>query len=523
MSQLSCNTDLTPLPDELLYSFQARIGLHGAILSPKSLIERLYNNRNIAASLVYSSHLETLADALNHVNANDLINRHTLFPLAAPFIPEKRCLQCITRMKSDNGLGLHLASGYAASKIPKLKELRYCPACLEAQIKQFGEPYWMRSHQIVGTDVCVFHECTLESIADIKKGQHRHSFLPATTRHRCTARPAHIQPSDRLISKACEQLLSNTDLPSPELGQWTNYYKHLARSLDATKGIYVDFEPLKCMISDFWSPEWLKRYNLSLSDTQSNWLHCIFRKHRKTFSYLEHIVVNAALLKGQFNIVDCINNAAIQAKSLRKYDSVSILVTLSSGLSNQYKENWLRCLQTQSPKFARASHPALYTRIYRADRQWLIATNKQYRVKRPAPSDNVDWEKRDVNTTKSLFRVIYSSEDDLSRPRASKRWLMYQLPNTSTVEKYIRKMPLTLLFLNRYAESVTEYQIRRITYQLLTNPHRHITRRWFLIRAAGLSDARITLITKLFLNGLSTSQLSENLFFQSKISNNKGN
>ena len=84
-------------------------------------------------------------------------------------------------------------------------------------------------------------------------------------------------------------------------------------------------------------------------------------------------------------------------------------------------------------------------------------------------------------------------------------------------------MPLPLLFLNRYAESVTEYQIRRITYQLLTNPHRHITRRWFLIRAAGLSDARITLITKLFLNGLSTSQLSENLFFQSKISNNKGN
>ncbi|MEI8650411.1 TnsD family Tn7-like transposition protein [Paraglaciecola sp. Hal342] len=195
---------------------------------------------------------------------------------------------------------------------------------------------------------------------------------------------------------------------------------------------------------------------------------------------------------------------------------------LPTALLNEYKANWLHCLQTQSPKFARASHPALYTRIYRADRQWLIATNKQYRVKRPAPSDNVDWEKRDVNTTKSLFRVIYSSEDDLSRPRASKRWLMYQLPNTSTVEKYIRKMPLTLLFLNRYAESVTEYQIRRITYQLLTNPHRHITRRWFLIRAAGLSDARITLITKLFLNGLSTSQLSENLFFKAKLATIKG-
>lgn len=521
MSQLSCNTDLTPLPDELLYSFQARIGLHGAILSPKSLIERLYNNRKIAASLVYSSHLETLADALNHVNADDLINRHSLFPLTSPFIPKQRRIQCINRMKSDWGLGLHLASGYAASRIPKLKELRYCPACLEAQIKQFGEPYWMRSHQIVGTDVCVFHECTLESIADIKKGQHRHSFLPATMRYRCTARPAHIQLSDRLVSKACEQLLSNTDLPSPTLGQWTNYYKHLARSLDATKGIYVDFETLKYMISDYWSPAWLKRYNLSLSDTQSNWLHCIFRKHRKTFSYLEHIVVNAAIFKDQFNIVDCINNAAIQAKSLRKYDSISTVLMLPTALLNEYKANWLRCLQTQSPKFARASHPALYTRIYRADRQWLIATNEQHRVKQTALGNKVDWKKRDLNTAKSLFRIIYNSEADLSRPRASKRWLMYELTNTSTVEKYAHKMPLTSLFLNRYAESVTEYQIRRITHQLLTNPHRYITRRWFLMRAAGLSDERLTPMTKQLLNSIGSSQFGLDLFFQSKIENNR--
>ena len=62
---------------------------------------------------------------------------------------------------------------------------------------------------------------------------------------------------------------------------------------------------------------------------------------------------------------------------------------------------------------------------------------------------------------------------------------MYELTNTSTVEKYAHKIPLTSLFLNRYAESVTEYQTRKITHQLLANPYRYITRGWFLMRAAG--------------------------------------
>jgi hypothetical protein len=155
---------LQPYPDELLYSFHARIGLQAAIVSPKSLIEVLYDDRKVAASLVYPNRLSKLAETLDKPNPDELIDNHTLFPLTAPFLPQKRRLDCIKRMKSDSGLGLHLTSGYAASRIPKLSGIRFCTDCFKEQIEEYGEPYWNRVHQIVGTNVCIIHGCELSMV-----------------------------------------------------------------------------------------------------------------------------------------------------------------------------------------------------------------------------------------------------------------------------------------------------------------------------------------------------------------------
>tara|TARA_R110000744_G_scaffold8737_3_gene28665 strand:- start:524 stop:1522 length:999 start_codon:yes stop_codon:yes gene_type:complete len=128
--------------------------------------------------------------------------------------------------------------------------------------------------------------------------------------------------------------------------------------------------------------------------------------------------------------------------------------------------------------------------------------------------------------TKTYRRfVIYCKNDDSNTSDdniPSIESLRHILKSCYSIKHtYIRKIPLTLLFLNRYAGSVTEYQIRRITYQLLTNPHRYITRKWFLLRAAGLSDERLTTMTKQFLNSIGSSQFGLDLFFQSKIKNNR--
>lgn len=503
MRLLTCNTALQPYTEELLYSFHARLGLHGAVVSPKSLIEALYNDRKVAASLVYPNRLNNLAETLGTTNSDYLINNHTLFPITAPFLPQKRRLACSERMKSDSGLGLHLASGYAASRVPKLIGIRFCTDCLKEQIEDYGEPYWKRIHQIIGTNVCITHGCELCMVPHTKPAQFRHTFQPAMSHLLCLPEYENVSEIDHLIVKACQQLLT-TNVSSPSYAQWTNYYKHLAQSVDAVKGAYVNYEKLQNIVVRCWPHSWLKTHQLSIAGYQSNWLHCIFRKHRKSFSYLEHIVVTAALLKEKFDIIECIEIAGDQAKTFRKYDSVlSVLSKYSLSRLNKDKVAWRTLLKTHAPKIARNNSPALYTRIYRADKDWLLQINDLNKAKRESVNNRVNWCKRDFVTVKLLFLILPNIDADLSQPRATKRWLMFQLSNTSTVEKYSHKLPLTSMFLNRYAESISEYQIRRITYQLLTNRHPYIARRWYLLRASGLSEQRMTTTTRHFLEGLS--------------------
>ncbi|MDU0353757.1 TnsD family Tn7-like transposition protein [Paraglaciecola aquimarina] len=499
--------DALPHADELLYSYQARIRLYFAVRSPKSLIESLYENRSVAASWVYPSHLQKLVDVIptsTKLSATKLIYQHTLFPLAAFFMPPVRRRQVEALMLSEKDTGSHVLSGYAANKLPKLQYLRYCPVCAEEQRQRYGEVFWLRSHQVPAIQFCYKHNVKLVSCTSIKKGLHRHEFIPASTCNLDTREETSYCEFDKVISIACEKLLNNTEvLISPSFAQWTNYYKQLARSHGFLKGAYVDFEPIKEKINAYWPKAILVRCRLSINNKQTSWLHSIFRKHRKSFSYLEHIVVNAALSQDKFNILECIKMAGAKSKYLRTYDSVSTFSTTSS--SNEVKEDksvWKALLKVYTPKVARRHSAAMYARLYRADRDWLLRINEEHKETRITINNRVDWCKRDLAIVKSLFNVITRIDADLSLPRATKRWLMFQLSNTSTIEKYSHKLPLASMFLSRYAESVSEYQVRRITYQLLNNRHPHITRRWFLLRASGLSEERMTSITRQFLEDL---------------------
>jgi hypothetical protein len=505
MNQITL-ADIIPYPDETTFSIQARLRVRFAVKSPKALIEGVYNNRTISASWVLPSHLQRLLDETINVQgltAEKLVFKHTLFPLIAPFIPVNRSRKILDSMESGNGAGLHVMSGFAASRIPKSLHLRFCPNCAREQHAHYGEPYFMRIHQIPALTICYKHKVELGVVSGFKKGVHRHEFVPLTLNNITSDKAVKVSKYDNIISLACEALLNSESLPSPSYAQWTNYYRQLVCKHDLSKGAYVDYLPLKEKVESFWSPQVLQCLGLNVSRSQSSWLHCIFRKHRKSFSYLEHIVVNAALLNESFNIIECIERAAERPKSFRKRDSFSSSPSTSSQhVLSADKLVWAALLKTQTPKIARSKSPALYTRLYRANREWLLEINEGHRAKRVTVNNRVNWRKRDFAIVKTLFRIIPKVDLDLSLPRATKRWLILQLNNTSMVEKYARKLPLTSLFLSRYAESISQYQIRRITYQLLTNRHPYITRRWFLLRASGLSEERMTVLTKQFMEDL---------------------
>jgi hypothetical protein len=490
-----------PYPNELLYSYQARLRIEFAIKSPKALTENLYDSRAVSASWIYPSQLKKLVEfipANAGLSASKLIQYHTLFPQAAPFIPHKRRLQIEEQMFSGNASSIHALSGYSASKLPKLQHPRYCPMCVNEQISQYGEPFWLRLHQISAIRFCHVHNIQLCSVSEVTRGQYRHEFVAASSCDLSGQAAAQYCKYNKVLSIACDTLLNTENLPSPSYAQWTNHYRQLARSHGYLKGAFINFGPIQLRIVSHWPTAILSHNNLALSDEQTSWLHSIFRKHRKTFSYLQHILVNAAFSETEFDIAECIHSANRQRKSLRKYDSVLLRTKTDESEVEDYRAQWICLLCNFSPKVAREQQPSLYTKLYRLDKEWLVAVNERHRAKREKPSERVNWHYRDRVIVRSMFRTLYMLDDDLALPRMTKRWLMYQQVNPSTIEKYILKLPLTRAFLDRYSETVTEYQVRRITHQLLNNRHPHITRRWFLLRAAGLSEERMTEVTKRF-------------------------
>ena len=154
----------TLLPDELLWSAVARwaelfLGRKTGALSYE-LCGYVY--LRIAAFL--PSDLSAISARLPHKpgsSANELIRNHTMYPLIAPFVGQRRrergqnaMLECTRgRRATDSWLrpmGLSVRS-----------PLRYCCLCAVEQKQSFGFSYWRRIHQIPILRICADHKCLL--------------------------------------------------------------------------------------------------------------------------------------------------------------------------------------------------------------------------------------------------------------------------------------------------------------------------------------------------------------------------
>ena len=118
----------TPYPDELIYSTVARAGVRLALTSPKQLLDEVFQNRKVSATVDLPCHLEKILHWLPQrlYDLNHLIDKHTLFPIYACFIPEERRQNCLHFMQGASHGALHLAVGLNASKVNIPEYLRYC-------------------------------------------------------------------------------------------------------------------------------------------------------------------------------------------------------------------------------------------------------------------------------------------------------------------------------------------------------------------------------------------------------------
>ncbi|GEM_PF-487530 len=494
-----------PYEDELFYSVMARARVRYCVVSPKALIGHAMGSRSATATVNFPSRLANTCNlnSLSLPSFEQLVYRHTMFPLFAPFMPEERKQNCLLRLQDKSHGAVHMCTGYASSRVPVHRSLRACSRCAETQKQMFGEPYWVRTHQIVGLDNCPIHRTPLIELLPGQSLNKRHEFVPLSLLNipSCPENNQKTFPALIWLEKQLTNLLHLGPLKSPAFSDWTAYYRELAVKSKVTKGEYIDYEEVKTSVLDSWPHVWLRSFNLYPDDAQSCWLHGITRKHRKAFSYLEHFITIYALTKGAIDVESVFEEIASHEN--RPIIEISRRPKASNrSICREKKILWLALVKNKGTKEARVNGgAALYIWLYRHCNEWLLKINKRYKRRIPIINNRVNWKKRDIDIVKTLIAIRDSSEGELKNPLQSSNWYLSKLDRGTTITKQLKKLPLTSEFLSRYAETTAEYQMRRLALAI-SNAKGQVIRRWQLLRNAGLSDERATNLTKNFLNHL---------------------
>ncbi|HHL8159460.1 TPA: TnsD family Tn7-like transposition protein, partial [Escherichia coli] len=191
------------------------------------------------------------------------------------------------------------------------------------------------------------------------------------------------------------QLLALEEVQSPGYGRWTNLYRYLATECGARRGRQVRAEVIWEKILASHQRDWLAANGLLTSGEPPPWLLAMFRKHRKGFSALQHLIVWTSLRPGQ-HAGELISEAKTRQVDLASEWSVQLLPA-EFEQKQQYRAIWLQALANHGgAKAARQDGAgACYAWLYRHDRHWLMVAN-QVRQRRQGNNSHIDWRARDI-------------------------------------------------------------------------------------------------------------------------------
>ncbi|MBE8555599.1 TnsD family Tn7-like transposition protein [Vibrio sp. OPT24] len=481
-----------PYPDELIYSLVARAGIRSAITSSKQLIDEVYGDRKVIATIDLPSHLSSISELLINTGRFDvqqLIYEHTMFPIYAPFVDESIRIRAMERMEHCARGSVHLMLGSPASIVKTSDNFRVCPACIAEQKKKYGESYWSRLWFLPSLTYCPEHGVLSQSTTSYHGSRHTYHACDRIQCQPflCNDQNRTAQQFAYLASKA-QQVMHLPAQCSPTQHQWSLFYNHLAHDFGCGKGTkqIAHDKIADLIVSKIVTPE------LTInSDRDTHWLRTIFRHHRKAFSYLQHLTVWSAFIPEM--------SASEIIKEVKSKGKVTITLPkdnahLVPNPSEEKRELWRNLIGKTSIKKARKlpGGGALYSWLYRNDRDWLLAFNQAHQSQSHVRQKKVDWRVRDRSLTKQLIRVVERLDTAIDGPRRSKNFLLKQLDDYGSVSKKLNLLPLLSFALNKYQESVFEFQARRLTMAVIANSQTGSgISRWQLMRSASLPKEKI--------------------------------
>ncbi|MGP4933055.1 TnsD family Tn7-like transposition protein [Pseudoalteromonas nigrifaciens] len=486
--------------DELLYSMIARYSIHtGQQENQKAVIQDVFGKKTAVAIPDLPSHLRIFSKKVSivwPVSASSLIDNHTLANLYVPFLFEKQAQQVLASMKSDFGGNIHTRSGITASSIQTTKYFRYCPVCSIEQKNNLGETYWQRKHQLPCIEVCLKHQCKLIDSEISFYSIQKHHFQAAEAVNKST------RISSILISKYEHKLISLfygllelKNIKPCSNNQWTLFYKKLALDSYMMNSNYVDHKAIYYQLNHNFKDTLFEKYLPKNND--NSWLVEIFRKHRKSFHPIRHLMVWSTFLfdKSIEEIFMLVRNFPKKNNSNKGQEFIAKQTTNKS--TNEQRKSWLDLCNKNivlGVKVLRKTENggSLYAWLYRHDREWLNDNSPKpkrtnlNRYKR----DYAIWDEENIAL---LQEYINNKTTLIKRPRISKAHLIKQLKTPNSVEKHLTDLPKTAKWLELNQENKVDYRKFRLRVACQTLEASNLPiQQWRLLRLASIRKEYVT-------------------------------
>lgn len=489
--------------DELLVSILARFVARQGLKDDKVALEMLFGSRNIVPSALLQGHIKSLLSKVGHIwviSQQDVIQRHSILPFFQPFIEPARIKAVQHDLIYSDKSHVMTSIGINASNINWPRYYRYCPECLTEDHKNLAYSYWRKSFQLPGVLVCPKHYCYLQNSPFKLLPDRRHCFCNASQilpNKKMTS--MYLGSDDKLTKLAViMQKLLETKTPYVSPMQWSTYYRRRISELGLIIGKRTDHVKIRMLVDNFWGSRFLEQHGLSIKE-KNNWLLAFFRKQRRHYTALHHVVCIMAILSSD-SILKTIKEASlitVQSCQKKIYSNNKVLERV-----DEYRATWLTIRsEFEILKNIRATPEGarIYSWLFRFDNTWL-KKHLPDRVRNDV-GRQINWSKRDVELVRKLILIRNKSYENLDLPRMTQTWFIAQTNVSWGIVSHLDKLPLCRDFFIKYKESIDEYQIRRVLAIMVNhiNLMKPLPQPYEIERIAGLNQKRNREAVKLIL------------------------
>lgn len=280
--------------DELLYSALARYHKRSGNLTYRETLEDVFGNKSIAPSIYLQSSIHNIIDNMPknfNYTEEEIIYNHTLYPFYTAFMNKDDSDKVYKLMLNESGGRANTKVGIIAKGTSKNKYLRFCPKCMEEDIRKYGETYWHRIHQVPEYIVCSKHKTLIQNSSVEINRYNRYELIAANVDNCILEDDSSIKFNQKtyerliVLSENIELLLKGNNIKRENDWFKENYKNYLkALNLSSVNGV-VKQDIVRNELEKYFGKEFLTILNLNIkNDIKKSWL-------KKILSSSQHINV----------------------------------------------------------------------------------------------------------------------------------------------------------------------------------------------------------------------------------------